>query len=137
MTVSTPTLSQLLRLEDGVLPAACPSRIVLDHVTSRWGVLLLVALSEETLRWGELRRRVQGISEKMLAQTLRILEADGFVHREAHPTIPPHVEYSLTDQGREIAVLLIPLMQWIVQHAEEILTIDPPGQPPAQRITGG
>ncbi len=137
MTVSTPTLSQLLRLEDGVLPAACPSRIVLDHVTSRWGVLLLVALSEETLRWGELRRRVQGISEKMLAQTLRILEADGFVHREAHPTIPPHVEYSLTDQGREIAVLLIPLMQWIVQHAEEILTIDRPGQPPAQRITGG
>jgi DNA-binding HxlR family transcriptional regulator len=137
MTVSTPTLSQLLRLEDGVLPAACPSRIVLDHVTSRWGVLLLVALSEETLRWGELRRRVQGISEKMLAQTLRILEADGFVHREAHPTIPPHVEYSLTDQGREIAVLLIPLMQWIVQHAEEILTINPADQPRAQRITGG
>ena len=137
MTVSTPTLSQLLRLEDGVLPAACPSRIVLDHVTSRWGVLLLVALSEETLRWGELRRRVQGISEKMLAQTLRILESDGFVHREAHPTIPPHVEYSLTDQGREIAVLLIPLMQWIVQHAEEILTIDPADQRRAQRITAG
>ena len=104
-----------------MLPAACPSRIVLDHVTSRWGVLLLVALSEETLRWGELRRRVQGISEKMLAQTLRVLEADGFVRREAQPTIPPQVDYSLTDRGREIAVLLIPLMQWIVQHAEEIL----------------
>jgi len=121
MTVSTPSLSALLQLENGVLPAACPSRIVLDHVTSRWGVLLLVALSEETLRWGELRRRVEGISEKMLAQTLRVLEADGFVHREAQPTIPPHVEYSLTDRGREIAALLIPLMHWIVRHAAEIV----------------
>ena len=83
--------------------------------------LLLVALSEETLRWGELRRRVEGISEKMLAQTLRVLEADGFVHREAQPTIPPHVEYSLTDRGREIAALLIPLMHWIVRHAAEIV----------------
>jgi len=124
VTVSSPSLSELLRLDDGVLPAACPSRIVLDHVTSRWGVLLLVALSEETLRWGELRRRVQGISEKMLAQTLRVLEADGFVRREAQPTIPPRVDYSLTDRGREIAVLLIPLMQWIVQHAEEIVVAD-------------
>jgi len=124
VTVSSPSLSELLQLDDGVLPAACPSRIVLDHVTSRWGVLLLVALSEETLRWGELRRRVQGISEKMLAQTLRVLEADGFVRREAQPTIPPRVDYSLTDRGREIAVLLIPLMQWIVQHAEEIVVAD-------------
>ena len=124
MTVSSPSLSEMLQLDDGVLPAACPSRIVLDHVTSRWGVLLLVALSEETLRWGKLRRRVQGISEKMLAQTLRVLEADGFVRREAQPTIPPRVDYSLTDRGREIAVLLIPLMQWIVQHAEEIVVAD-------------
>src|SRR6476469_440675 len=121
MTVSSPSLSELLQLDDGVLPAACPSRIVLDHVTSRWGVLLLVALSEETLRWGELRRRVEGISEKMLAQTLRVLEADCFVHREAQPTIPPHVEYSLTDRGREIAALLIPLRHWIVRHAAEIV----------------
>ena len=121
MTVSTPSLSELLRLDDGVLPAACPSRVVLDHVTSRWGVLLLVALSDGTLRWGELRRRVEGISEKMLAQTLRVLEADGFVRRQAQPTIPPRVDYRLTDRGREITALLIPLMHWIVQHAEEIV----------------
>ena len=70
---------------DRVLPLACPSRVVLDHVTSKWGVLILVALSEETLRWGELRRRAQGISEKMLAQTLRTLERDGLVHRDAQP----------------------------------------------------
>ena len=121
MTVSTPSLSELLRLDHGVLPAACPSRVVLDHVTSRWGVLLLVALSDGTLRWGELRRRVEGISEKMLAQTLRVLEADGFVRRQAQPTIPPRVDYRLTDRGREITELLIPLMHWIVQHAEEIV----------------
>src|SRR6476661_87474 len=93
---------------DGVLPAACPTRVVLDHVTSKWGVLVLIALTENSLRWGELRRVVEGISEKMLAQTLRVLEADGFVLREARPTIPPRVDYSLTDRGREITALLIP-----------------------------
>ena len=106
---------------DGVLPAACPSRIVLDHVTSKWGVLVLVALSGETLRWGELRRRAQGISEKMLAQTLRTLERDGLVHRDAQPMIPPRVDYSLTARGRELAALLLPLVEWTVVNAEQIL----------------
>lgn len=114
-----------LRLEDlmtdGVLPAACPSRIVLDHVTSKWGVLVLVALSEQSLRWGELRRVVQGISEKMLAQTLRVLEADGFVLRQAQPTIPPRVDYSLTERGHELTARLLPLMEWISANAEEII----------------
>ena len=64
---------------DGVYPAACATRTVLDHVTSKWGVLILLALSDSSLRWGELRRTVEGISEKMLASTLRTLEADGFV----------------------------------------------------------
>src|ERR1700691_896062 len=106
---------------DRILPAACPSRIVLDHVTSKWGVLVLIALSGGTLRWGELRRQVQGISEKMLAQTLRTLEGDGFVHREAQPVIPPRVDYSLTGRGRELTGLLLPLMEWIVANAPDIL----------------
>lgn len=106
---------------DGVLPAGCPSRVVLDHVTSKWGVLVIVVLSEGTLRWGELRRRAQGISEKMLAQTLKILERDGLVHRDAHPVIPPHVEYSLTGRGRELAALLLPLVDWAVTNAGRIL----------------
>jgi DNA-binding HxlR family transcriptional regulator len=106
---------------DRVLPLACPSRVVLDHVTSKWGVLILVALSEETLRWGELRRRAQGISEKMLAQTLRTLERDGLVHRDAQPVIPPRVDYSLTARGRELATLLLPLVEWTVANAEDIL----------------
>ena len=105
---------------DRVLPAACPSRVVLDHVTSKWGVLVLVALSGETLRWGELRRRAQGISEKMLAQTLQTLERDGFVLREAYPEIPPRVEYSLTARGREAAELVVGLVCWVEQAMPQI-----------------
>lgn len=113
---------------DGVLPAKCPSRTVLDHVTSKWGVLILVALSERSLRWGELRRVVDGISEKMLAQTLKTLEADGFVDRDAQATIPPRVDYSLTARGRELTDHLLPLMDWIFVNADEIV-----GAPPAEK----
>jgi DNA-binding HxlR family transcriptional regulator len=105
---------------DGLFPANCPSRVVLNHVTSTWGVLVLAALSGGTLRWSELRRTVQGVSEKMLAQTLRTLEADGLVHREARPVIPPHVDYRLTDLGQDLTVHLLPLLRWIGQHADEI-----------------
>jgi DNA-binding HxlR family transcriptional regulator len=105
----------------GVPAAACPSRIVLDHVMSRWGVLVLVALAGRTLRWGELRRAVQGVSEKMLAQTLKTLEQDGLVHREARPVIPPHVEYSLTDLGDDLMLRMMPLMEWLSEHAEAIV----------------
>jgi DNA-binding HxlR family transcriptional regulator len=84
--------------------AQCPSREVFKHVTSLWGVLSLVALQQGTLRFSELRRQVGGVSEKMLAQTLQVLEADGFVDRKARPVVPPHVEYSLTRLGMEVAV---------------------------------
>lgn len=118
----TPTSPDgLSEIFTGALDAGCPSRIVLDHVTSKWGVLILVALDRGTLRWGELRRVVQGISEKMLAQTLRTLEADGIVHRAAQPTIPPRVEYSLTERGRDLMGALLPLVSWSVQHAPDIL----------------
>jgi len=107
----------------GVLPANCPSRTVLDHVTSKWGVLVLIALTTEPqLRWGELRRTIEGVSEKMLAQTLRTLEQDGLVLRIAHPVIPPHVEYSLTPRGRELTDHLVPLMDWIALNATSILS---------------
>ena len=104
-----------------VFAAACPSRVVLDHVTSKWGVLVLVALSAGPQRWSELRRRAEGISEKMLAQTLRTLEADGFVHRDAQPVIPPRVDYSLTDRGTELVSLLLPLFGWVVANADDIV----------------
>ena len=105
---------------DGVFPEACPSRTLLDHVMSKWGFLVLLALSEgEPLRWSELRRRAQGVSEKMLAQTLRTLASDGLVERHARPVVPPHVEYSLTPAGEQLAEHLVPLMRWIVGHAAD------------------
>ncbi|MCF3963282.1 winged helix-turn-helix transcriptional regulator [Streptomyces fuscigenes] len=90
----------------------CPSRLVLEHVTSRWGVLVLAALLERSYRFSELRREVSGVSEKMLAQTLQTLERDGFVLRDAKPVIPPRVDYSLTDLGREAAQQVWALARW-------------------------
>lgn len=102
------------RLQRGDLMAeACPSREVLKHVTSRWGVLVLIALETETLRFGALRRRIGGVSERMLAQTLQWLEGDGLVDRVAHEVVPPHVEYSLTPLGREAAARVRALADWI------------------------
>lgn len=91
----------------------CPSRGVLDHVTSRWGVLALVVLLEGTHRFSQLRRRIGGVSEKMLAQTLQALEADGFVRREVFPVVPPRVDYSLTPMGRDVARRVEALADWI------------------------
>ncbi|MGD8910203.1 MAG: helix-turn-helix domain-containing protein [Chromatiales bacterium] len=101
----------------------CPSRQVLSHVTSRWGVLILVALLQGTYRFSELRRKVDGVSERMLAQTLRWLEQDGFVLRTAHPVVPPHVEYSLTPQGVEVGKRLKVLADWIEANIGTILEI--------------
>ncbi|GHG81605.1 transcriptional regulator [Comamonas sp. KCTC 72670] len=100
---------------------ACPSRGVLDHVTSRWGVLVLIALMDGTRRFSELRRRVAGVSEKMLSQTLQALEQDGFVLREVHPVIPPHVDYSLTPLGEEVATRVEALAEWIEDSMPRIM----------------
>jgi DNA-binding HxlR family transcriptional regulator len=108
-------------LSAGVFSAGCPTRVVLDHVTSKWGVLVIVALSQQSLRFSELRRTAEGVSEKMLAQTLRTLERDGLVHRDAKPVIPPRVDYSLTDRGHELAALLVPLVEWVTDNVGEIL----------------
>jgi DNA-binding HxlR family transcriptional regulator len=102
----------------GVIDPNCPGRALLEHVTSKWGSLAIIALSDGTLRWGEIRRLLTGVTEKMLSQTLRTLEADGIVAREAHPVVPPRVDYSLTDRGRELAALLLPLADWALTTGE-------------------
>jgi DNA-binding HxlR family transcriptional regulator len=117
----TVSLQALRADKAGVFTHNCPSRVVLDHVTSKWGVLVLAALAGGTLRWGELRREVDGISEKMLAATLRTFEADGLVHREAHPEIPPRVEYSLTPLGHDLVEAMSPLLTWVAANAETVL----------------
>lgn len=98
----------------------CPSRRILDHVTSRWGTLVLVLLLDGTQRFGALRDRIGGVSEKMLAQSLRLLEEDGFVSRHAYPEVPPRVEYSLTAMGTEIASHLHVLAEWVEANTVRI-----------------
>jgi DNA-binding HxlR family transcriptional regulator len=112
------------QLQHGDLMAAdCPSRAVLKHVTSRWGVLVLIALESGTHRFSELRRKVGGVSERMLAQTLQWLESDGMVERVAFDVVPPHVEYSLTPLGREAAEKVRVLADWIETNLPRIAHI--------------
>ncbi|GAA2077050.1 winged helix-turn-helix transcriptional regulator [Microbacterium hatanonis] len=106
---------------DGVFSEGCSTRTVLDHIMSKWGVLVLSSLSDGTLRWGALRRAIDGISEKMLASTLKTLCDDGLVHRESFPSVPPHVEYSLTPLGRDLMERMLPLVEWVAQNAETMI----------------
>ncbi|WP_330293640.1 winged helix-turn-helix transcriptional regulator [Streptomyces sp. NBC_00576] len=104
-----------------VFAKACPSRGTLEHVTGRWGALTLGALQEGSLRFNELRRRVDGVSEKMLSQTLQALERDGLVHREAQPTNPPRVDYELTPLGHEVAERLLALIHFVEGRMDSVL----------------
>lgn len=104
-----------------VFAKACPSRGTLEHITGRWGGLTLGALHEGSLRFNELRRRVDGVSEKMLSQTLHALERDGLVHREAQPTNPPRVDYELTPLGHEVAERLLSLIHFVEGNMDEVL----------------
>lgn len=104
-----------------VFSRQCPSRGTLEHVTGRWGALTLGALHEGSFRFNELRRRVDGVSEKMLSQTLHALERDGLVHREAQPTNPPRVDYELTPLGREISERLLALIQFVEGRMDDVL----------------
>ncbi|MFI9462068.1 winged helix-turn-helix transcriptional regulator [Streptomyces xiamenensis] len=94
----------------------CLARDVVDHVTSRWGIWVLISLRSNDLRFYELRESIQGISEKMLAQTLRALVQDGLVWREVEPTTPPQVTYGLTEFGRDIGEPLTELFDRITQR---------------------
>ncbi|WP_333571256.1 winged helix-turn-helix transcriptional regulator [Sphingomonas sp.] len=106
------TLAAMMDRGDVFAPD-CPSRAVLKRITSSWGLLVLVALRDGTLRFSELCRRVNGVSERMLAQTLQQLEAHRLVERRSYPVVPPHVEYSLTPLGQEAAAKVEDLIEWI------------------------
>ncbi|MFB7721854.1 MULTISPECIES: winged helix-turn-helix transcriptional regulator [unclassified Nocardia] len=107
-------------LEADVFARNCGSRPVLQNVASRWGVLALVALREGAFRFSALRRRVDGISERMLSQTLQTLERDGMIHREVQQSIPPHVEYTLTDLGAKVADQLEGLVVLLETNIDQI-----------------
>jgi DNA-binding HxlR family transcriptional regulator len=112
--------SQLTQAEVGnryeVFHTDCPARDVVDHVTSRWGIWVLIALQSNDLRFYELRESIQGISEKMLAQSLRALVKDGLVWRQVEPTTPPRVTYGLTEFGRDIGEPLAELFGRITRR---------------------
>ncbi|MFG3206919.1 winged helix-turn-helix transcriptional regulator [Streptomyces sp. NPDC048192] len=111
----------------GDAEALCPYRLVLEHVTSRWGVLVLIQLLDRPYRFSELRRAIsglggRGVSEKMLTQTLQTLERDGLVHRDAQHVIPPRVDYSLTGLGREAAEQVRELARWTERRMDDVLS---------------
>jgi DNA-binding HxlR family transcriptional regulator len=119
-----PKSTKTIRIPKGNLfaDANCPTRLILDHVTSRWGSLVLVLLMERSYRFSELAYLIGGVSEKMLAQTLRTLEEDGFVLRTVHPTKPPKVEYSLTAFGCELGKRLRALTLFVEQNVDRAIT---------------
>jgi DNA-binding HxlR family transcriptional regulator len=106
----------------GVYAGACPARALLDRIANKWTTLIIGLLGDaaEPVRFGELRRSITGISQKMLTQTLRDLERDGLVVRHIYPVIPPRVEYSLTTLGRTLDDPLRALSQWAEQHMNEV-----------------
>ncbi len=115
--------SRQRRRKGNLYDADCPSRSVLDHVTSRWGSLVLLVLLEGTQRFSQLARGIGGVSEKMLAQTLKALETDGLVLRAVYPTIPPKVEYSLTPLGDGVAIHIKTLTDWVEDHVADVLKV--------------
>lgn len=107
-------------LRGDAFDANCRSRDVLVRITGKWSVLILVALSGGTMRFAELRRRVNGVSERMLAQSLRQLARHRLVERHSRPVVPPHVEYTLTPLGHEAAEHLTRLTDWLEHNVAEL-----------------
>jgi DNA-binding HxlR family transcriptional regulator len=107
--------------QDGVLDSAkCPVRDVLDQIGDKWSTLMVIALADGPRRFNALRRAIPDISQRMLTQTLRDLERDGFVTREVYPTKPPSVEYALSPLGRSLLEPLATLVAWAERHHAEI-----------------
>jgi DNA-binding HxlR family transcriptional regulator len=104
-----------------MMNAACPTRQVLDRIADKWTMLVIVALQHSTLRFSELRRSIDGISQKMLTQTLRGLERDGMVSRTVHATVPVRVDYELTDLGRTLTAPIAALEAWARDHLDDVL----------------
>ena len=110
-----------IKLLGQVLSTECPSREILEHLTSKWSVLVLRCLSDGVHRFSELKQRIEGVSEKMLSQTLKTLEHDGFILRTVYPVVPPKVEYQLTILGSQAAEKTMYLIGWIEKSLPEIL----------------
>ena len=105
-----------------VYESACPAHAALGHISDKWTVLILGLLEDGPKRFSRLKREIGGISQKMLTQTLRRLERDGFITRTIYPEVPPHVEYALTVLGQSLSVPIAAMRQWAEKYIEEIGT---------------
>jgi DNA-binding HxlR family transcriptional regulator len=112
-----------MRQKCDVLNPDCPSRQVLDRIADKWTALIIYALSDGTHRYSELQRRIGGVSQKMLTQTLRSLEDDGLIERKVYPVVPPMVEYSLTPLGSTLTEPLSAICQWAEKHLPQLLAV--------------
>ena len=110
----------MTRIAPDVFNANCDSREVLDLIADRWSMLVIYALSNQVRRHGDLKRRIGGISQKMLTQTLRLLERDGLVRRSVYDVVPPHVEYALTPLGHTLLVPLRAICRWAEKHLPQV-----------------
>jgi DNA-binding HxlR family transcriptional regulator len=122
MTDADRLTTALALLANDTFEENCPSRKILEQVTSRWGTLVLAALVEGPHRFAALRNKVAGISEKMLSQTLKQLVRAGLVDRSVQATVPPQVTYALTSLGSDLATPLCQLIHWIGAHTDDLLT---------------
>lgn len=104
-----------------VYQATCPTRQVLDCIADKWAVLVVGLLIDGTRRFGELQRSIEGVSQKMLTQTLRSLERDGIVQRRVYASVPPKVEYSLTPLGRSLSTIVDDLRRWAEGNIDDVL----------------
>jgi DNA-binding HxlR family transcriptional regulator len=102
--------------------SGCPTRVVLDRIADKWAVLILGLLAKEPIRFNQLRRAIEGLSQKVLSQTLKSLERDGLVHRKATATVPVTVEYSITPLGQTLTATVDALRIWAETHIDDILT---------------
>lgn len=108
------------KLEPNPYDANCPTRRALDRIGDKWSVLIVNLLQKRTMRFAELRRAIDGISQKMLTQTLRSLERDGLVKRTVYPEVPPRVEYRLTPVGRTLIEPISSVVRWTEEHIDEV-----------------
>jgi DNA-binding HxlR family transcriptional regulator len=106
--------------EPGTNPGCGMVKEILSRLGDKWTVLAIAMLAEQPRRFNELRRSIGGVSQQMLTRTLRALERDGMVTRKVYPTVPPQVEYGLTKLGRSLAVPLMQLGTWVVDHLDEV-----------------
>jgi DNA-binding HxlR family transcriptional regulator len=115
-----PVVRKACAVAPNVLSAQCPTRAVLDLIADKWTTLVIYLLSQGTKRYGQLQREIDGISQKMLTQTLRNLAEDGLVKRVVYPEVPPRTEYSLTPLGETLRKPLGSLCEWAETHIAEV-----------------